>query len=100
MWPCVVVVARGVVSACLSSHAGVRGRLVELCRPTSKRYQTAVTRVLGKQAESIVVDTEDTCFKCIQVRALLSAVCVARHATRVGLACAGGSLASLTHEHT
>lgn len=47
---------------------GVRGRLIDLCRPVSKRYETAVTRVLGKQAEAIVVDTADVAFECMSVR--------------------------------
>ena len=47
---------------------GVRGRLIDLCRPVSKRYETAVMRVLGKQAESIVVDTSAASFECMAVR--------------------------------
>lgn len=44
---------------------GVRGRLVDLCRPTSKKYEMAVTRVLGKLAEAIVVDTAKTGWEVI-----------------------------------
>ena len=47
---------------------GVRGRLVDLCRPTSKRFTDAVTRVLGKHADSIVVDTQASGFECMNVR--------------------------------
>ncbi|KAK0520226.1 Structural maintenance of chromosomes protein 1 [Tilletia horrida] len=37
---------------------GVRGRLVDLCRPTQRKYDLAITTVLGSYADAIVVDTE------------------------------------------
>jgi len=41
---------------------------VDLCRPTARKYEKAVVRVLGKHAESIVVDTEACGFECMGVR--------------------------------
>jgi len=45
---------------------GVQGRLVDLCRPSQKRYNLAVTVAGGKDMDSIVVDTKQTAFECIQ----------------------------------
>ena len=44
----------------------VLGRLLELCQPTHSRYKLAVTKVLGKNMNAIVVDTETTAKSCIQ----------------------------------
>lgn len=45
---------------------GVRGRMHELCKPKQKKYETAVSIVLGRHFDSIVVDTERTAKDCIQ----------------------------------
>ncbi|UYV72660.1 SMC1B [Cordylochernes scorpioides] len=45
---------------------GVYDRLVNMCEPTHKRYNVALTKVLGKNMEAIVVDTERTGRLCIQ----------------------------------
>merc|ERR1719491_686320 len=45
---------------------GVQGRLVDLCRPSQKRYNLAVTVAAGKDMDAIVVDTRQTAFDCIQ----------------------------------
>ncbi|XP_067880258.1 structural maintenance of chromosomes protein 1A isoform X2 [Heterodontus francisci] len=44
----------------------VYGRLIDLCQPTQKKYQIAVTKVLGKNMDAIIVDTEKTGRDCIQ----------------------------------
>ncbi|KAK1801872.1 hypothetical protein P4O66_022503 [Electrophorus voltai] len=44
----------------------VDGRLIDLCQPTQKKYQIAVTKVLGKNMDAIVVDSEKTGRDCIQ----------------------------------
>lgn len=44
---------------------GVRGRVHELCKPKQKKYETAVSTVLGRHFEAIVVDTEKTAKECI-----------------------------------
>jgi len=53
--------------ASLKRHfPGVQGRLVDLCRPTQKRYNLAVTVAGGKDMDAIIVDTKQTGFDCIQ----------------------------------
>jgi len=47
---------------------GVRGRLVDLCKPSARKYDLAVSVVLGRNIDAIVVDTEKTCIECIEVR--------------------------------
>ncbi|KAL3110053.1 hypothetical protein niasHT_015656 [Heterodera trifolii] len=43
----------------------VYGRIVDLCQPSQKRYQVAVTKVLGKHMISIVCDNAETGRECI-----------------------------------
>ncbi|EGE77296.2 structural maintenance-chromosome 1 [Blastomyces dermatitidis ATCC 18188] len=45
---------------------GVKGRVSELCKPKQKKYQDAVSTVLGRHFDSIVVDNEKTAKECIQ----------------------------------
>ncbi|KPV75520.1 uncharacterized protein RHOBADRAFT_53491 [Rhodotorula graminis WP1] len=45
---------------------GVRGRIIDLCKPTQQKYGTAVTTVLGRNIDSIVVDSEKTAISCIE----------------------------------
>ncbi|CAH2270118.1 jg7655 [Pararge aegeria aegeria] len=45
---------------------GVYDRMINMCQPTHKRYNVAITKVLGKYMEAIVVDTEKTARRCIQ----------------------------------
>ena len=45
---------------------GVRGRVSELCKPTEKRYQTAVSTVLGRNFDAVIVENEKTAIECIQ----------------------------------
>ncbi|KLJ07395.1 structural maintenance-chromosome 1 [Blastomyces silverae] len=45
---------------------GVKGRISELCKPKQKKYQDAVSTVLGRHFDSIVVDNEKTAKECIQ----------------------------------
>ncbi|XP_034936971.1 structural maintenance of chromosomes protein 1A [Chelonus insularis] len=45
---------------------GVYDRMYNMCEPIHKRYNVAVTKVLGKYMEAIVVDTEKTARQCIQ----------------------------------
>ncbi|VDP04958.1 unnamed protein product [Soboliphyme baturini] len=48
------------------STGTIYGRLVDLCQPAHKRYLLAVTKVIGKYMNAIVVDTEKTARECIQ----------------------------------
>ena len=51
---------------CLSI-SGVRGRIVDLCKPIQRKYETAVSVVLGRNIDAIVVDEEKTAIDCIEV---------------------------------
>lgn len=45
---------------------GVKGRVSELCQPKQKKYADAVSTVLGRHFDAIVVDNEKTAKECIQ----------------------------------
>lgn len=44
----------------------VYGRLSDLCKPKQKKYELAVSTILAKHLDSIVVDTNDTSRECIE----------------------------------
>ncbi|KAJ7098698.1 condensin complex subunit SMC1 [Mycena belliarum] len=46
--------------------SGVRGRVVDLCKPSQRKYETAVSVVLGWNIDAIVVDTEKIAIDCIE----------------------------------
>lgn len=46
---------------------GVRGRLFDLCKPIARKYDTAMSVVLGRNIDAIVVDEEKTAIDCIEV---------------------------------
>lgn len=50
-------------SSCLCS--GQYGRLAQLCGPTHRKYQLAVTKVFGYYMNAIVVATEKVARDCI-----------------------------------
>jgi structural maintenance of chromosome 1 len=53
--------------ASLKRHfPGVHGRLVDLCRPTPRKFNLAVTVAAGKDMDAIAVDTKQTGFECIK----------------------------------
>lgn len=45
---------------------GVYGRLMDHCEPVHRKYQVAITKVMGKSMDAIVVDTERTARECIK----------------------------------
>ncbi|THH00454.1 hypothetical protein EW026_g2099 [Hermanssonia centrifuga] len=45
---------------------GVRGRVVDLCKPTQRKYEMAVSTVLGRNIDAVVVDEEKTAIDCIE----------------------------------
>jgi len=45
---------------------GVKGRVSELCKPKLKKYQDAVSTVLGRHFDAVVVDNEKTAKDCIE----------------------------------
>ncbi|KAG8387646.1 hypothetical protein BUALT_Bualt02G0043000 [Buddleja alternifolia] len=46
--------------------AGVHGRMTDLCRPTQKKYNRAVTVAMGRFMDTVVVDNEHTGKECIK----------------------------------
>ncbi|GME74440.1 unnamed protein product [Ambrosiozyma monospora] len=44
---------------------GVKGLLYDLCKPKQKKYELAVSTVLGKNFDAIIVDTVSTANECI-----------------------------------
>ncbi len=56
---------------CVSFLVGVRGRVIDLCKPTQRKYETAVSVVLGRNIDAVVVDEERTAIDCIEVRTRL-----------------------------
>ncbi|THU82274.1 condensin complex subunit SMC1 [Dendrothele bispora CBS 962.96] len=45
---------------------GVRGRVIDLCKPAQRKYETAVSVVLGRNIDAVVVDEEKTAIDCIE----------------------------------
>ena len=48
---------------------GVRGRVIDLCQPTQRKYEAAVSVILGRNIDALVVDHEKTAIDCIEVSA-------------------------------
>ena len=44
----------------------MRGRIVDLCKASLHKYDTALSVVLGRNLEAIVVDEEKTAIHCIE----------------------------------
>ncbi|UJR31961.1 hypothetical protein I4U23_019434 [Adineta vaga] len=50
----------------LKQFPGVYGRLIDLCEPTHKRFQMAITKVLGRNMDAIIVERETTVQSCLR----------------------------------
>eukprot|EP00127_Corallochytrium_limacisporum_P000801 Clim_evm87s25 gene=Clim_evmTU87s25 len=48
------------------THRGVYGKVVNLCKPRHERYQLPLSVVMGRNADAVVVDTEETAIKCLK----------------------------------
>jgi structural maintenance of chromosome 1 len=46
---------------------GVHGRMIDLCRPTQKKYNLAVTVAMGRSMDAVIVDDDATGKECIKV---------------------------------
>ena len=57
---------RETLSALKRLFPGVHGRLIDLCQTTQKKYNHAVTIVLGKNMDAIVVDSQKVAVQCIK----------------------------------
>jgi structural maintenance of chromosome 1 len=49
-----------------SMYPGVHGRVVDLCKPTANKYDTAVMTILGRNIDAVVVDHQTTAIECIE----------------------------------
>ncbi|KAK2630316.1 hypothetical protein QTJ16_001136 [Diplocarpon rosae] len=47
-------------------YPGVRGRVGDLCKPKQKKFEEAVSTALGRDFDSVVVDTEKIGTDCVQ----------------------------------
>lgn len=47
------------------SNPGIKGLVYDLCRPKQQKYETAIATVLGKNFNSVIVDTFRTAKECI-----------------------------------
>ncbi|CAK9221365.1 unnamed protein product [Sphagnum jensenii] len=45
---------------------GVHGRMIDLCRPTQKKYNLAVTVAMGRSMDAVIVDDDATGKECIK----------------------------------
>ena len=58
--------AKELISTLKRIFPGVKGRVGDLCRPKQRKYAEAVSTVLGRHFDAIVVDNEKTAKECIQ----------------------------------
>jgi len=47
-------------------YPGVHGRVLDLCKPIQRKYDVAVSIILGRNLDAIVVDDNKTAIECIQ----------------------------------
>jgi structural maintenance of chromosome 1 len=45
---------------------GVHGRVMDLCKPTQSKYDTAVMTILGRHTNAVIVEQEKTAIDCIE----------------------------------
>lgn len=57
---------RNTIESLKRTFSGVHGRLIDLVTPSSRRYETALTVLLARHLDSIVVDTERTAIEAIE----------------------------------
>lgn len=47
-------------------YQGVKGRVSDLCKPTEKRFQIAVSTIMGRNFDAVIVEDEKTAIDCIE----------------------------------
>lgn len=57
---------KDMVATLKRSVPGVRGRVGDLCRPKQKKFEEAVITALGRDFDSVIVDTEKSGADCVQ----------------------------------
>lgn len=55
-----------IVSRLKRIFPGVHGRMHEICKPKQKKYETAVSTVLGRNFDSVIVETNKIANECIE----------------------------------
>lgn len=55
-----------IVSSLKRLYPGVRGRVGELCKPKQKKYDEAIITALGRDFDSVIVDTEKIGIECVR----------------------------------
>ncbi|CAJ2507966.1 Uu.00g091520.m01.CDS01 [Anthostomella pinea] len=54
------------VAALKRLYPGVKGRVGDLCKPKQKKFDEAVITALGRDFDSVIVDSEKTGVECVQ----------------------------------
>lgn len=57
---------RATLEALKRIFPGVHGRMIDLCRPSNRKYEKALSVALGRNLDAIVVEHEKTAIACIQ----------------------------------
>lgn len=57
---------RATLEALKRIFPGVHGRMIDLCRPSNRKYEQAISIALGRNLDAIVVEHEKTALACIQ----------------------------------
>lgn len=47
-------------------YPGVKGRVSDLCKPIEKRFQIAVSTIMGRNFDAVIVEDEKTAIDCIE----------------------------------
>ncbi|EPY51639.1 mitotic cohesin complex subunit Psm1 [Schizosaccharomyces cryophilus OY26] len=47
-------------------YPGIKGRVIDLCSPTQKKYESALVAALGRNFDAIVVESQATAKECIE----------------------------------
>ena len=50
--------------------------MVDLCKPTQRKYESAVSVILGRNIDAIVVDEEKTAIECIEVGSMYPCISI------------------------
>jgi structural maintenance of chromosome 1 len=58
---------RNSVDALKRMFSGVHGRVIDLCTPVQKKFETAISVVLGKNLDAVIVDNDKIAIECIKV---------------------------------
>jgi structural maintenance of chromosome 1 len=57
---------RDTIEAMTRHFTGVHGRLVDIVKPTQRRFDLALSLAMGRNMDAVVVDQESTARECIK----------------------------------